>query len=118
MMKNLLLLLSLIFVSTPTSALNFTSTALHLNCPSRGLVEITLHVYDHVSELWQGHYEVGSGHRKHDGVVLVSFTNGDRLVHRSRTDEFLYRYAGQKTWQHCRKLSEGPLHVQTLAYHQ
>ncbi|WP_419057746.1 hypothetical protein [Kluyvera georgiana] len=117
MMKNLLLLLSFILISPSSLALNFNSTALQLHCPTRGLVEVTLHVYGHVSELWQGHYEVGAGHRQDNGVEVVSFSNGDRLIHRSRSGEFLYRYAGKGTLQRCQKLSESPLHAQTLAYH-
>lgn len=117
MMKNLLLLLSFILISPSSLALNFNSTALQLHCPTRGLVEVTLHVYGHVSELWQGHYEVGAGHRQDNGVEVVSFSNGDRLIHRSRSGEFLYRYAGKAALQRCQKLSESPLHAQVLAYH-
>lgn len=116
-MKNLLLLLSFVFISPSALALNFNSTALHLNCPSRGFIEVTLHVYDHVSELWQGHYEVGAGHRSQNGVEVVSFSNGDRLIHRSHSGEFFYRYAGTETLQRCQKLSEGPLHARILVYH-
>ena len=114
-MKYLLLILALL--STPVWALDFTSTILRLNCPSRGLVEITLHVYGHVSELWNGHYEVGAGHRTHNEVDLVKFTNGDQFIHKPRSGEFLFRYAGKKALQHCHKLSEGPLTAKALPYH-
>ncbi|MEB6631943.1 hypothetical protein [Kluyvera cryocrescens] len=97
--------------------MDFTSTILRLNCPSRGLVEITLHVYGHVSELWNGHYEVGAGHRTHNEVDLVKFTNGDQFIHKPRSGEFLFRYAGKKALQHCHKLSEGPLTAKALPYH-
>lgn len=114
-MKYLLLILALI--SAPVLALDFTSTLLRLNCPSRGIVEITLHVYDHVSELWKGHYEVGMGHRTYNGVDLVKFTNGDQFIHKARSGEFIFRYAGKKTLQRCHKLSEKPLAVKVLPYH-
>ena len=115
-MKHLVLLFAL-FTAAPAWALDFTSTILRLNCPSRGLVEITLHVYDHVSEQWKGHYEVGAGHRTHDGMNLVKFANGDQFIHKARSGEFLFRYAGGKVLRHCHKLSESPLSVQALPYH-
>ncbi|MEX3021743.1 hypothetical protein AB4K05_19355 [Kluyvera sp. STS39-E] len=114
-MKRILLLLALF--SAPAWALDFSSTILRLNCPSRGLVQITLHVYGHVSELWKGNYEVGGGHRSHNGVDLVKFTNGDQFIHNSNSNEFMFRYAGKKALQHCHKLSENRLTVQTLPYH-
>ncbi|MFJ2973284.1 hypothetical protein ACIPDS_01200 [Kluyvera sp. NPDC087067] len=115
-MKYALLLLA--FLSAPSWALNFTSTHLRLHCPSRGIVEITLHVYEHVSELWNGHFEVGAGHRSRDGMDLVKFINGDLLIHQSHTDEFLFRYAGESTLRHCQKLSESPVSVVSLPYYR
>lgn len=115
-MKYALLLLT--FLSAPGWALNFTSTYLRLNCPSRGIVEITLHVYGHVSELWNGHFEVGAGHRSHNGMELVKFINGDLLIHQSSSDEFLFRYVGEKNLRHCQKLSENPVNVQSIPYYR
>ena len=118
MMRNLFLLFALSFVSVPVLALDFTSTSLHLNCPSRGKVEITLHVHEHVSMLWKDHYEVGAGHRRRDGVTFVSFTNGDLFIHKQHTGEFLFRYAGSSTLQQCRVISKSPIYAYALPYHQ
>lgn len=117
MMKNLLLFFLFILFTAPGWALNFNSTALRLRCPSRGVVEVTLHIYGHVSELWQGHYEVGAGHHARNGMELIDFTNGDRLIHRTQSDEFLFHYAGKPALQRCQKLSESPLYAVNLPGH-
>ena len=104
----------LIFLSVPLSlpvaaeTLDFSSTDLKLNCPQRGNIEITLHRYNHVSEQWGKNFAVGAGHTRHGDLVFVRFTNGDLFIHLDSTDEYLFRYAGQKKSLHCRKISEQP----------
>ena len=118
MMKNSLLLFLVILFAAPCRALNFDSTALRLHCPSRGVVEVTLHAYGHVSELWEGHYEVGAGHHSRHGIELVDFTNGDQLIHRAQSYEFLFHYAGKSALQRCQKLSESPVYAVNLPWHR
>lgn len=115
-MKNGFLIFVLSLFSAPVWALDFTSTALQLNCPSRGKVEITLHVYGHVSILWKDNYEVGAGHRVRDGVEFVTFANGDLFIHKNTTNEYFLRYSGTSALQRCMVLSEAPVYVYSLPY--
>lgn len=87
-------------------ALNFSSTALKLNCPERGIVEVILHVYGHTQEAWKDNFETGAGHKRAGDIEIVPFANGDTLLHRISTDSFGYVYSGEERVKHCMKLDE------------
>jgi hypothetical protein len=110
-MKKLFFIVALVTLSSPAWALDFNSTLLKLKCPSRGLVEVTLHAFGHISELWKGHYFVGSGHKVHNGTAYLKFSNGDTLMHRSGTEKYTFYYAKTKKMKTCEKLSEQPIQV-------
>ncbi|MEO3991836.1 hypothetical protein [Pseudocitrobacter cyperus] len=110
-MKKLFFITVLLALSSPAVALNFNSTVLKLKCPSRGLIEITLHAFGHISELWKGHYYVGSGHEMHNGMEYFKFSNGDTLMHHPETDKFTFYFAKSHKLKACKKLSEHPIKV-------
>jgi hypothetical protein len=110
-MKKLFFIAALATLTSPALALNFNSTALKLKCPSRGLIEITLHAFGHISELWKGHYYVGSGHEVHNGTEYFKFSNGDTLMHHPQSDKFMFYFAKSHTLKACQKLSEQPIKV-------
>lgn len=101
----------LIFVTccsftTLATSLDYNATDLKLQCPTRGVVEVTFHMYNHASEKWGNQFQVGSGHTTHGDLTFVRFSNGDVFMRLDSTDEYLFRYVGQKAVQRCRKLSE------------
>jgi hypothetical protein len=97
---------SLFLASFCANSINYSSTLLRLDCPGRGKVEISFHLYGHVSELWQANFEVGAGHTKHGDIEIISFSNGDKLLHTISRDSFHYKYMHNISLTHCKKLSE------------
>lgn len=105
-MHHMKLAVFLIIFPFKVLALNFSSTALKLNCPERGIVEVILHVYDHTQEAWKDNFETGAGHKRSGDIEIIPFANGDTLLHRISTDSFGYVYNGEMGFRHCDKLDE------------
>lgn len=96
-------------------ALNFSSAYVILNCENRGRVEVLFHVYGHVQEVWEGNFEVGSGHKNAKGYNIVFFRNGDVLFHNLYSDAFSYHYYdNDRGLYSCSKISEQGTHPVNL----
>lgn len=104
------ILFGVLFFSSPSNALNFNSTDLKLVCPQRGVVEVTLHLFGHVSELWDKNYEIGAGHVESGNMDIIRFVNGDVLFHNKRTEGMFYHYYDNPGVISCSVLSENPVH--------
>lgn len=80
------------FFTASAMSVNYTASHLTLNCSGRGRVDVIFHVYGHRQEMWQGNFEIGSGHRVSNGVDIVRFVNGDILFHDMKLDRYAFHY--------------------------